>query len=405
MEKKAHEDKGHEEPPPQASLLSLLAGIVFLLAIGAAGAVGIHYVLLNQAAADARLKTDTATMAQTTVLVTLPTLGSKEVSLILPGSVQPLRETPVYARVNGYIKTWKYDIGARVKAGDLLAEIDTPETDQQLIQAQASLAQAKANLALSQVNSTRYNELLTKKAVAQQEADTADSDLEVKKANVAAAEAEVGRLQQFESFKQVLAPFDGIITRRNVEVGNLINSGSGANAQDLFRLADVTTLRVFVNVPERFSALMQPGVMAEVEFAAEPNHKYPGKLTRTTEAIDPGTLTLTTEIDVENREKTLLPGGYARVTFNLVTPQPPLLIPGNTLIFRAQGAQVGIVDPATSTVQLKDIKIGRDFGTNLEILDGISATDLVIVNPSDSLTTGMKVETKTLPPPPAPVAK
>ncbi len=387
-------------PPPTASnLLILLIGFLILSAIVGAACLAFVLITKNRQEAEEKLTTETQKMSETTVLVTHPELGSTTIHLVLPGSAQALRDSSVYARVNGYLKRWLVDIGTPVKEGQLLAEIDTPETDQQYAQAQATVAQNAANLKLSESNAQRYNELMTSNSVSKQEVDSANDDLSAKRATLAASQAEMNRLQQIESFKQVYAPFDGVITRRGVEVGNLINAGAGS--QELFHIAQTSTLRVFVAVPEAYAALAKIGIVAQVFLASSPNEPVAGTLTRTSDSIDPNSLTLVAEVDVPNPSLKLLTGGYAQVHFDLESPKPPLVIPGNTVLFRSQGTQVGIVDPSTNTVHLRSIKIGRDFGAKVEVVSDLSTNDLIILNPSDSLTDGMKVHVTVQPSPSA----
>jgi multidrug efflux pump subunit AcrA (membrane-fusion protein) len=324
--------------------------------------------------------------------------------------VQAYMESSVYAQISGYIKRWLVDIGAPVKKGQLLAEIEAPVIEQQLQQSQANLGQAQANLALAKITAARYNDLLTKHAVSQQDADNENGSVAVQQANVNAAQAGVSAIQHALAFKQVVAPFDGVVTARRVDVGDLVTAGggtssssgtsvagttpaSGGNSTELFRVAQTQVLRIYVTVPEHDSPEVVPGVTANIGLASNPNESVPGTLVRTSKSIDPTSLTLLAEIDVNNADGKLLPGGYAQVHFDLKEPDPPLLIPGNALIFRAQGPQVGVVD-SDNKVQLKDITIGRDFGTKLEVVKGLQPSDAVIVNPSDSLTTGLKVQVK-----------
>ena len=381
-----------------------LYALLFLLVLGGAAI----YVFFQRGQAQTALASATRQMAISTVLVVHPERGATDVHLVLPGTVQAEMESSVYAQVSGYIKRWLVDIGAPVKEGQLLAEIETPVTDQQLIQAQAATAQAQANLNLAKTTAARYNDLLKTSAVSKEDVDTQNAGVAVQEANLAAAQANVRALEQTEAFKEVKAPFDGVITARKIDVGDLVTaSGSGTAAQgsapsqsatpsqELFRIAQTKTLRVYVNIPENYSDETLPGISATLDFASSPNQKVIGKLVRTSQAIDPSSLTLLAEVDVPNPDGKLLPGGYAQVHFDITTDHPPLVIPGNALIFRAQGTQVGIVDPDTGTVHLQDIKIGRDFGTKLEVIEGLKEDDSVILNPSDSLTDGAKVQVTT----------
>lgn len=381
-----------------------LFALILALILGGAAV----FVFIRHAQAQSALIATTQQMAIPTVLVLHPERGSAQIHLVLPGTVQAEIESSVYAQVSGYIKRWLVDIGAPVKQGELLAEIETPVTDQQLMQAQAAVAQAQANLNLAKTTAARYNGLLKTNAVAQQDVDTQNAGVAVQEANLAAAQANVHALEKTEAFKEVVAPFDGVITARKIDVGDLVSatgavsasqgnapSQNGTPTQELYRVAQTKMLRVYVNIPESYSDEIVPGILATLDLASSPNQKITGKLVRTSQAIDPTSLTLLAEVDVPNPDGKLLPGGYAQVHFDITTDHPPMVIPGNTLIFRAQGTQVGIVDPNTNTVHLKDIKIGRDFGTKLEVVDGLQESDLVILNPSDSLIDGAKVQVKT----------
>jgi multidrug efflux pump subunit AcrA (membrane-fusion protein) len=379
--------------------------ILFLLALAAVAA----FVIFREGQAQGALKSSTEQMAVPTVRVTKPERGDVQVHLTLPGTVDALLESSVYAQVAGYIKKWYVDIGGKVKAGQLLAEIDTPVTDQSLLQASQSVNQAEANLNLAQVTAARYNALLATHAVSQEDVDTQNANVKVQQANVDSAKAFEGGIQKTEAFKQVRAPFDGVITARQIDVGDYVSatgqtqsttssstgpSQTGTPNQELFRVAQTGTLRVYVNVPENYADEIVPGIKATLVLASNPNSPVAGKLVRTADAIDPTSLTLLSEVDVDNADGKLFPGGYAQVHFDIVTAHPPLVIPGNSLIFRAQGPQVGIVDDS-GAVHLQNIKIGRDMGTKLEIVDGLKEDDQVIVNPSDSLADGQKVRIDT----------
>jgi multidrug efflux pump subunit AcrA (membrane-fusion protein) len=374
--------------------------ILFLVVLAAI----IVFVLIRKHQAQSALQSSTQQMAVPTVLVVHPQRGDSEIHVTLPGTVDPLIESAVYAQVSGYIKRWLVDIGGSVKQGQLLAEIDTPVTDQSLLQAAQSVNQAQANLNLAKVTADRYNALLASHAVAQEDVDTHNANVKVQEANLSAAQAFEGGIQKTEAFKEVRAPFDGVVTARQIDVGDYVSatgqtstatstngpSQTGTPNQELFRVAQTKTLRVYVNVPESYADEIVPGISATLILASNPNNPATGKLVRTADAIDPTSLTLLSEVDVDNPDGKLLPGGYAQVHFDIVTSHPPLVIPGNTLIFRAQGPQVGIVDDS-NTVHLQKITIARDLGTKLEISDGLKEDDSVIVNPSDSLTDGQKV--------------
>jgi multidrug efflux pump subunit AcrA (membrane-fusion protein) len=387
--------------PPRKSGLGWLW---FLLALAVLGGV-VAFVLIRRGSEQASVKENTEQMATPTVLVVKPKMGDAKVRLTLPGTVSALIESSVYAQVSGYVKDWKFDIGSRVKANDLLAEIETPVTDQQLKQAAESVKQAQANLDLAKVTAARYDDLLAKNAVSKQDADNYDAQEKVQEANLSAAEAFEGGIEKTEAFKQVRAPFAGVITARRIDVGDYVSatgqtatSSAGPNGpsqtgtpnEEMFRVAQTRTLRVYVNVPEQYAGETRPGVKASVLLASSPGEPVTGTLVRTADAIDPGSLTLLCEVEVDNPDGTLLPGGYAQVHFDIVMPNPPLVIPGNSLIFRQAGPQVGVVD-GDGKVRLHKIVIGRDLGTELEITSGIQPDDQVIVNPSDSLTDGQQV--------------
>lgn len=365
-----------------------------LLALGLAVVAGV--VLHRHASAQAQLETVTQELSVPSVQTVLPTRKDSAVSLTLPGKVQANMEATIYARVSGYLKRWLVDIGAPVKEGQLLAEIDTPEIDQQLNQARAVLTQSEADLRLAQITADRWKNLLKDKAVSQQEADEKSSALEVKKADLAEMQANVKRLEELQSFQKVYAPFAGVITARKTDVGNLVTAGSGSPTQELFRLAQTQTLRVYVNVPEAHSGSVTAGVPAKIEMATMPGESVTGKIVRTAGAIDPDSHTLLVELEVPNPQGTLLPGGYARVHFEIALKNPPLVVPSNALLFRAQGAQLAVVN-AEGAVQLKPIKIGRDFGSSLEVIQGLNENDRVIINPSDSLSDGARVRVETKP--------
>jgi RND family efflux transporter MFP subunit len=351
----------------------------------------IAFVFIRRSAAQSNLVKLTQQMATPTVLAVHPEAEPSEVHLTLPGTVQAYTHAAIYSRVDGYVKGWKVDIGAHVKKGQLLAEIDTPETDQQLKQTLATVLLARANVDLAQATAKRYDDLAETNAVSKEEVDTANSDLAAKQATLAADQATADRLEQIEGFKEIYAPFDGIITQRLVDIGYLINSGAGTKAQELFEMEQTNVLRVYVEIPEAYSHLAVPGEKATLELASSPNQKVEGTLVRNAEAINPTSQTILAEVDVPNDDGKLYPGGYAQVHFNFKSSDPTLVVPGNSLIFRAQGPQLGLVDPKTSLVHLQDIKIGRDLGNRIEVVDGVKAADEVIVNPSDSLGEGAKV--------------
>lgn len=348
---------------------------------------GIH----SRTKSAAKLSAATNQMAVPSVSVVLPKRAAPAQEIILPGNVQPFISSPIYARTDGYLKKWYYDIGAHVKAGELLAEIQTPEVDQQLVQARATLATAQANLELSQITMTRYQGLLTKHAVAQQDVDNAVGSYTANKAIVDADQASVQRYETLVSFEKVYAPFEGIITARNTDIGDLINSGSNtAPRTDLFHISQSGVLRVYVNVPEEYSQAMKPGETGvDIALAEFPGQKFPGKMVRTSEAINGITRTLLAEIDVANPLNTLLSGSYAEVHLKVPSQSSTFLIPVNALIFRTDNLQVGVVKDGKITIT--NVTAGHDFGSEIEIVSGLTANDSVVVNPPDSLITGQTV--------------
>jgi len=302
-------------------------------------------------------------------------------------------ESPIYARTNGYLKKWYHDIGSRVQKGDLLADIDTPEVDEQLSQARADLATAQANAHLSEITALRYTELLKTDGVSKQEVDNAAGDLAAKKAIVQSAEANVHRLEEMKSFQHIYAPFSGVITRRNVDIGTLINAGNGGSSQQLFNLAQTSPLRVYVRVPEIYANTIHPGLGAYLEVTQYPGRKIEGKVVRTAQAIDLATRTLNTEVDVANRDGALLPGGYAQVHLEVKVTGSRLQVPVNALLFRSEGLRAVVVD-ANHKIHLRQITVGRDYGTSLEVLQGLDTKDLIVLNPEDSLEEGQEVRVK-----------
>ena len=342
--------------------------------------------------ASSNLRTVTAQMAVPSVSTVLPKRTAPTTEIILPGNIQPFISSPTYARTDGYLKKWYFDIGAHVKAGDLLAVIQTPEVDQQLSQARSTLATAQANLELAQITKDRYQGLLTKHAVSQQDVDNAVGSYRANLATVEADKASVQRYEALVSFEKVYAPFDGVIIARNTDIGDLINSGSNTVARtDLFDIVQPGVLRVYVNVPEEYSRGVKPGeTAADIVLAEFPGEKFPGKLVRTAEAINGTTRTLLTEVDVDNPKGTLLSGSYAEVHLKIPGQGSTYLLPVNTLIFRSDNLQVGVVQ--NSTTVLKTVTPGHDLGADIEIVAGLNADDQVIINPPDSLVPGQQVQ-------------
>jgi RND family efflux transporter MFP subunit len=387
-----------ESTPPQGPTASKRrrgARLILFLFIAAVCLASLAvYGVFSRSASTAKLEQQANQAAsEQTVSVVKPERLAAAGSLELPGQTQAYIQAPVFAQTSGYLKKWYFDIGAPVKAGDVLAEIDTPQVDQQLNQAKATLKQAQASLDLSRVTYQRDQDLLQRRVIAQQDFDTAASDLGVKQATVNADEAAVLSLQALEDFKIVKAPFDGIVTTRNTDIGALVNSGSG---NPLFVLAQVKPLRVYINVPENMAQDVAVGANAELRFSEFPGKEFSGKVVRTAGAIDPNSRTLLTEVDVPNDSGELFPGAYTQVRLVTGSNNGSVLIPANTLLFRSEGAAVGVVNQ-NNVVELKKIRIGRDLGTQLEITQGLTLDDRVIINPSDSLAAGQKVKIR--PPP------
>jgi RND family efflux transporter MFP subunit len=341
--------------------------------------------------ARAALDTETARAALTAVSVVSPKATTPTDEIILPGNVQPYITSPIYARTNGYLKKWYFDIGAHVKQGQLLAVIETPEVDQQLEQARSNLLTAQANLALAAITKTRYQGLLKSNAVSQQDVDNAVGTYN---ANAAIVEADKAAVQQYSalvSFEKVYAPFDGVITARNTDIGDLINSGSTSNVKtDLFHIAQPGKLRVYVNVPEEYSRGIKVGMTADLSLAEFPARKFQGKLVRTADDINVATRTLLIEIDVDNPTGTLLTGSYAEVHLAVPTQASTFLVPVNTLLFRTEGLRVGVVKDGK--VVLTAVTPGHDFGNQIEIVSGVTAHDHIILNPPDSIVSGQEVQ-------------
>ncbi len=320
-----------------------------------------------------------------------------------PEQCRPMWNRRSTLRTNGYLKKWYFDIGSRVPKGALLAELDAPELDQQLSQAKADLVTSQANESLSQITATRYTDLLKTDGVSKQEVDNANGDLAAKRAIVQSSEANVRRLEDLESFKRIYAPFSGVITRRNVDIGTLVNAGNGGAAQQLFFLAQTDPIRAYVSVPEAYAAAIHPGQGAYLEVAQFPGQKFQGSIVRTAEAIDLTTRTLLTEVDVPNKSGVLLPGGYAQVHLQVKATGQRMQVPTNALLFRAEGLRAVIIDSGNHA-RLRPLVIGRDYGTTLEVLDGLVATDWIVLNPPDSLEDGQEVHVKKVANPTAPAA-
>ena len=378
-------------PPRKSPRRGLFALVVILLiAVG-----GIADRLYSRAA----IGKETAAAAVPSVIVVKAGSATTGDDLVLPGNVQAISSASIYARTAGFLKAWYTDIGTPVKKGQLLAEIDAPELDQQLLQAQADLATAQANYRLAQSTDARWQGLLATESVSKQDADEKAGDAASKKAIADSAAANVARLRELESFKRVTAPFDGTVVARNTDIGTLINAGQSSGTE-LFRVANTRKLRVYVQVPQTYVAATKPGLNASLVFVEHPGHPYAAKITRTANAIDPASRSLQVELELDNAKGELLPGAYAEVHFKLPVSAESLRLPPTTLLFRAAGLQVATVG-SDNRVVLKKIVQGRDFGTSIEVLSGISPDDRIIINPPDSITEGITVRVVDAPKEPA----
>ncbi|MDM0083329.1 efflux RND transporter periplasmic adaptor subunit [Variovorax sp. J31P179] len=380
----ADEDGGHDNLPRRRQIVrSTRIAVLLVLALLAIGAARTVYLRVANARA---LEAGTAERATQYVKTALPQTAGSGQTLALPGTLQGFTQSPISARASGYLKRWTRDIGSRVEKGELLAEIETPEIDQQLSQAIAARQQAAAALELAKSTVARWEGLRKKDVVSQQDLDERRGALAQASANLAAADANVQRLRQTEGFKRVLAPFAGVITRRNVDVGDLIDAGAGNGGRALFQLAQTDPLRVYINVPQAYAQLVkegQPVVVTQTELRGQ---SFKGQVARTSGAIDSTTRMMQVEVALPNKEGILLPGAYVQVSLPL-TPSRALSIPANALLFRAEGTRVAVVD-AEGKVRLRGVSIGRNYGDTVEVIDGISGSDRLVLNPSDSLAEG-----------------
>lgn len=374
-------------PPPRRVRWGVVVAVLVVLALAAQG-------IWSRRDAQAALEREAVHASQLSVEVVHPQKSSAGLDLVLPGNVQAFLDTPVYARTNGYLKKWYADLGAHVKAGQLLAEIDTPEVDDQLRAARADLANAQANYALAKSTADRWMGMLQTKSVSKQETDEKVGDMLAKKGTLDAARFNVARLEKLQSFQKVLSPFDGIVTARNVDVGALIDAGSsGGPAKELFHVAQADRLRVYVNVPQAYALQIKPGENAFLTLTETASKHYPGKVVRTAGAVDPQQRTMLVEVDVDNASGEVLPGAYAQVHFTLGAGAAPLTVPGNALLFRPDGVKVATVDNGQhgQHVKLVTVTLGTDFGTRVAIASGLSGGEQVIVNPQDSIVDGAPV--------------
>jgi len=374
--------------PPEKSHPARLV-IIALIVLLVGGGLSVTRRLAERKA----LAGETEKLAVPVVSVIKPASEPSSDQMVLPAQLQPYVESWIYSRTNGYLLHWYKDMGSHVKKGELLADIDTPEVDQELSQAKAARQQIQAQLELARSSAERWTNLRKTDSVSQQEADQETSAYRQAQANLAAADANVRRLEQLESFKHIYAPFAGVITHRNVDVGALINAGSNAQNKGLFDLAQVDPLRVYISVPQAYAPSIRKGMSAYIELNEYPGQKFTGSVVRTADAIDPATRTLLTEVDVPNHEGHLLPGAYAQVHFAVPVLSVRISVPVNALLFRPEGPRVVVVG-RDQRIQLKPITIGRDFGTKVEILGGLDGSEQIVVNPPDSLEEGQQVRIK-----------
>ena len=378
-----------DAPAPRLSTGARVVLIVLVAAAAAGLGMAIRAGLASRVRADASLKRETSDAAVPIVTVVHPKSTAAAEELTLPGNMQAYVATPIFARTSGYLKKWYFDIGSHVKSGDLLAEIETPEIDRQLDQARADLATAQANLHLAETTAERYQSLLKTESVARQDVEDKVGDLQAKRAIVDSATYNVKRLEETQRFQKVYAPFGGVITARNIDIGALIDAGANSPGKELFDLAANDRLRVYVNVPQTYSRAATPGRPADLTLAELPGRHFRGEIARTSDSIDPASRTLLTEVDVDNTTGELLPGAYVSVHFQLGAQVPAVILPADTLIFRSGGLQVAVVRDGRAV--LTTVTPGRDFGTEIEVVSGVTPQDAVIENPSDSLTTGAPV--------------
>ncbi|HUO34990.1 MAG TPA: efflux RND transporter periplasmic adaptor subunit [Candidatus Acidoferrum sp.] len=386
----ARSEKPDREPSPLRrgsreedgrAIVTVLIILVILAAVVASG-------IIPRIRARAALTTETRELAIPVVKIVHPQKGAPEQEIVLPGDMQAFIDAPIYARTNGYLKRWYVDIGGRVKTGQLLADIETPEVDAQLRQALADLNTAEANFALSKITYDRYEGLKSTDSVAKQDVDNAVGAYQANKAMVASAQANVKRLQELVSFEKVYAPFNGVITARDTDIGDLIDAGTnGGTAKEMFHIAAIDTLRVYVNVPQIYSAAVRPGIKADLTLQEFPGRQFPGTLVRTANAIDLASRTLLVEVDVKNPTGELLPGAYTQVHLKIPSGSPTYIVPVTTLIFRTAGLQVALIRDGNKA-ELVPVTLGRDFGTTVEVVAGLTDSDVVIDSPPDSIVNG-----------------
>lgn len=390
----AHGGEEGQRPPKVSRGSVVLLAVVVLLIAAVIGVIGV----LRRVHANTDLEQYTRSTSAPPVALELPVLQKSAQEIVIPGNMQAFTQAPIYARTTGYVKAWYHDIGSHVRKGDLLAVIETPELDQQLSQAKADLATAQANASLAKVTSERYQDLISKNAVSQQDTDNAQAQLRARNTEVTSAEANVQRLQELQSFERITAPFDGVVTARNVDIGQLIGAsgstgvttGGAAAAREIFDISAIGTLRVFINIPQVQAPDAKPGTIATLTLPQYPGKTFQGKLVRSSNAVDPNTRTLLAEIDVDNRSGELLPGSYTEVHLHTANPQPALVVPISAVILQQDGLHIATVDQNNIAHVVRVIP-GRDLGSAMEIVSGLTPGQPVIMNPPDSLMDGEKV--------------
>jgi RND family efflux transporter MFP subunit len=369
--------------------------LIVAIVLGLLIVVGIIHGIHSRVEAQANLHETALESATPAVDIVHPATGADAEEVELPGNTQAFNDTPIYARTSGYVQHWYVDIGAHVKQGELLALIETPELDQQLQQARADLKNAEANLQISEITATRWQNLLKTNSVSQQETDQAVSDLSSKRALVDSNSANVDRLSQLQAFERVTAPFDGVITARNTDIGALIQAGDNSTPKELFHLASIRKLRVYIPVPEIYATSVQNGETVKLTLDAFPKEVFAGTVVRNSDVIDLNSRTLNVEVDVDNPSGRLFPGAYAFVHLKVPGSGGSVTIPSNALLFRSEGLRAGVVN--NGHVKLTPITIGQDYGSTVEVLSGLTPNDAVIVNPSDSLADGAAVHVRVKP--------
>jgi len=381
----SEQNEPKQPSPPQAiSGRRIVLLLVVLLIVAVVIAIG---GIIPRVRARTALADQTNALAAPVVIAVPPRSGEPSEEVVLPGNIQAYTDSPIYARSSGYLKKWYFDIGAHVKSGQLLAQIESPEVDQQLFQAQADLSTAITNSENATVNSKRYQDLLKADAVSKQDTDNFTTQAIAGSSAVKSAQANVQRLQQLVDFEKIYAPFDGVVTARNVDIGQLVTAGGGT---ELFHMAALHTLRVYINVPQVYSRAATPGLTADLTFAEYPGQRFQGKIVRTAQQIDPVSRTLLVEVDISNRKEQFLPGAYTEVHLKLNSNAPSYVVPVSALMFRAEGLRVGTVVDG-NRARLIPVVIGHDDGREVQIISGLDADSQVIQDPPDSLVDGEAV--------------